>query len=178
MPECLTAKTTARHSRSMTPRTHGMQVDIYDGLETSYAAGRGSSCRMVGDFCENKNKLLCYEASHHERVKAYRVTAFAEFQSHKLCPGETVPGCSYAGTDEDSKNKTLYQQFLVGVPDECSRVTALPHGSSPRAIATTVVEGPTIGTNVGSTAAETTSSAIAKGVRSAIVPHRLSPLTK
>ena len=55
-------------------------------------------------------------------LKPTEFTAFAEFQSRKLCPGETVPGCSYAGTDEDSKNKILYQQFLVGVPDERSRV--------------------------------------------------------
>ena len=44
-------------------------------------------------------------------------------------------------------------------------------------IATTVVEGP----KIGSTAAKPTSSAIATGVRSAGTnngPHRLSPLTK
>eukprot|EP00731_Ephydatia_muelleri_P032875 Em0024g419a len=53
--------------------------------------------------------------------------------------------------------------------------------SGPTSIATTVVEGPTIGANVGSTATKTTSSAIATGVRNAgtsNAPHRLSPLTK
>eukprot|EP00731_Ephydatia_muelleri_P032866 Em0024g410a len=39
--------------------------------------------------------------------------------------------------------------------------------SGPPSVATTVVEGPTIGANVGSTAAKTSSSAIATGVRSA-----------
>ena len=53
--------------------------------------------------------------------------------------------------------------------------------SGPPSIATTVVEGPTIGANVGSAAAKTSSSAVATGVRSAGTSngrHRLSPLTK
>eukprot|EP00731_Ephydatia_muelleri_P017661 Em0010g759a len=104
----------------------------YDGLETSHAAGRGSSRCVVGNFCENKNKLPCYEASPHERVKAYGVIAFAEFQLRKLRPGEKVHmylhhlkrllDAAMPELDEDSKNKILLQQFLAGVPDECSRI--------------------------------------------------------
>ena len=63
----------------------------YDGLKTSLAAGRGSSRCVVEDLCENKNKVPCYEASPHERaLKPTEFTAFAEFQSRKLHPGETV----------------------------------------------------------------------------------------
>ena len=65
-------------------------------------------------------------------LKPTEFTAFAEFQSRKLRPGETVHmylhhlkrllDAAMPDLEEDSKNKILFQQFLAGVPDECSRV--------------------------------------------------------
>ena len=65
-------------------------------------------------------------------LKTTEFTAFAEFQSRKLRPGETVHmyvhhlkrflDAAMPELDEDSKNKILFQQFLAGVPDECSHV--------------------------------------------------------
>ena len=105
----------------------------YDGLETSHAAGRGSSCRVVGDFCGYKNKIRCYtKQALTNALKPTEFSAFAEFQSRKLRPGETVHmylhhlkrllDAAMPELEEDSKNKILFQQFLAGVPEECSRV--------------------------------------------------------
>jgi hypothetical protein len=65
-------------------------------------------------------------------LKPTEFSAFAEFQSRKLRPGETVHmyahhlkrllDAAMPELDDDSKSKLLFQQFVAGVPDECSRM--------------------------------------------------------
>eukprot|EP00731_Ephydatia_muelleri_P032877 Em0024g421a len=106
----------------------------YDGLKTSHAAGRGSSRCVVEDFLRKiRTKYpATKQALTNGALKPTKFTAFAELQSRKLRPGETVHmyvhhlkrllDAAMPELDEDSKNKVLFQQFLAGVPDECSRI--------------------------------------------------------
>ena len=98
----------------------------YDDLETSNVAGRSPS-RVAAHSHEDENRLCCLEASSLDALRPTEFTAFTEFQSRKLRPGETVHmylhqltqllDASMSGLDEDSKKKILFQQFLSGVPD-------------------------------------------------------------
>ena len=64
-------------------------------------------------------------------LKPNQFSSFAEFQARKLRPGETVQmylhhlqrllESALPDLDGESKDKLLFQQFLAGVPDECSR---------------------------------------------------------
>ena len=79
----------------------------YDGVEAAYAAGRRSSRRVVGDSGENKRRLLRYEASPKECVKADRVLSFRRISISETTPRRDGPhvrtspeatvGCCYAG---------------------------------------------------------------------------------
>ena len=78
-----------------------------------------------GDYCATKQALK-------NALKPTEFSAFAEFQSRKLRPGETVHmyahhlkrllDAAMPELDDDSKSKILFQQFVAGVPDECSRM--------------------------------------------------------
>ena len=64
-------------------------------------------------------------------LKPKQFSSFAEFQARKLRPGETVQmylhhlqrllESALPDLDAESKDKLLFQQFIAGVPDECSR---------------------------------------------------------
>ena len=80
----------------------------YNGVEAAYAAGRRSSRRVVGDSGENKRRLLRYEASPKECIKADRVLSFRQISISETTPRRDGPhvrtspeatlGCCYAGT--------------------------------------------------------------------------------
>ena len=70
-----------------------------------------------GDYCATKQALK-------NALKPTEFSAFAEFQSRKLRPGETVHmyahhlkrllDAAMPELDDDSKSKILFQQFVAG----------------------------------------------------------------
>ena len=111
----------------------------------------------MGPTCigsKKKNPAVRYESSYASQCPI----------QPPLSGWESLDGCNAIGAESTPK---------VDLPSTVIK-------SGPPSIATTVVEGPTIGANVGSTAEKASSSAIATGVRSAGTSngaHRLSPLT-
>ena len=102
-----------------------------------YAKGGPRPTTLVACLGISANTRTNYAATKQALTNALKLTeftAFAEFQSRKLRPGETVHmylhhlkrllDAAMPELEEDSKNKILFQQFifLAGVPDECSRV--------------------------------------------------------
>ena len=114
--------------RFVRPRTRGrdtMALKLPTLLEgEALVAWLGIPVKTRTDYAATKLALR-------NALKPTEFTAFAEFQSRKLRPGETVYmyvhhlkrlDAAMPELDEDSKNKILFQQFLAGVPDECSHV--------------------------------------------------------
>ena len=62
-------------------------------------------------------------------LKPNQFSSFAEFQARKLRPGseavqmylQRLLESALPDLDAESKDKQLFQQFIAGVPDECSR---------------------------------------------------------
>ena len=76
----------------------------YDGLETpTLLEGKA----LVAWFGISVKTRTNYPAPHERALKPTEFTAFAEFQSRKLRPGETVH---------------MYLHHLAISPDECSRI--------------------------------------------------------
>ena len=104
----------------------------YDGLETSHAAGREALVAWFGISVKTRTNYPATKQALTNALKPTEFTAFAEFQSRKLRPGETVHmylhhlkrflDAAMPELDEDSKTKILLQQFLAGFPDECCRI--------------------------------------------------------
>ena len=86
----------------------------------------------LGISADTRTKYAATKQALTNALKPTEFSAFAEFQSRKLRPGETVHmylhhlkrllDAAMPELEEDSKNKILFQQFLAGVPEECSRV--------------------------------------------------------
>ena len=104
----------------------------YDGVEAAtllegeaLVAWLAIPGKTRGDYCATKQALK-------NALKPTEFSAFAEFQSRKLRPGETVHmyahhlkrllDAAMPVLDDDRKSKLLFQQFVAGVPDECSRM--------------------------------------------------------
>ena len=93
----------------------------YDGLETSFAA----LVAWLGVPVQTRTKNVAMKQALTNALKPTEFTAFAEFQSRNLRPGERVHmylhhlkrllDAAMPELEEDSKNKILFQQFLAGV---------------------------------------------------------------
>ena len=86
----------------------------------------------LGISAKTRTKYPATKQALTNALKPTEFTACTEFQSRKLRPGENVHmylhhlkrllDAAMPELDEDSKNKILFQQFLAGVPNECSRI--------------------------------------------------------